>query len=415
MRWIIGFVLIFVVATVAATLLGTNDGIVTISWGHWRTELSLNLFLVLLIAACVVLVLAIQAMDSLLRLPSRAREWRANRRERLAQSALREALAQYFGARYSRAQRAALKALAIHGDTPDLADGTEFAVLAHLLAASSAHRLQDRTRRDRGLAQALNLSRRISTGRPAEVGARLLAAEWALDDRDAARALEMLAELPPGVARRTQALRLRLQASRLAQQPQEALRTARLLAKHQAFSPVAAQGLMRSLAFEVLDTARDADQLRQQWLQLDSADRRDLQVATRAAMRAAELGAPEDARGWLRPFWEQLASLGGDDRALLARALVASAAGIGAEWLPRVEAAVTAFPTDGAVAFAAGEVLAERGLWGKAQQLLERAAGDEGLDAALRRRAWRRLAALAATAGDGVRAARCHEQAAGLD
>lgn len=415
MRWIIGFVLIFVVATVAATLLGTNDGIVTISWGHWRTELSLNLFLVLLIAACVVLVLAIQAMDSLLRLPSRAREWRANRRERLAQAALREALAQYFGARYSRAQRAALKALAIHGDTPDLADGPEFAVLAHLLAASSAHRLQDRARRDQGLAQALDLSRRISAGRPAEVGARLLAAEWALEDRDAVRALEMLAELPPGVARRTQALRLRLQAARLAQQPQEALRTARLLAKHQAFSPVAAQGLMRSLAFEVLDTARDAEQLRQQWQQLDSADRRDIQVAARAATRAAELGAPEDARGWLRPFWEQLASLGSDDRALLARVLAASATGIGAEWLPRVEAAVAALPADGAVAFAAGEVLAERGLWGKAQQLLERAAGDEGLDTALRRRAWRRLATLAASAGDSERASRCHEQAARLD
>ena len=46
----------------------------------------------------------------------------------------------------------------------------------------------------------------------------------------------------------TQALRLRLQASRLARQPMEALRTARLLAKHQAFSKVAAQGLLRSEA-----------------------------------------------------------------------------------------------------------------------------------------------------------------------
>ena len=43
--------------------------------------------------------------------------------------------------------------------------------------------------------------------------ARLLAAEWAVDDRDANRALTLLAELSPGAARRTQALRLRLQAA----------------------------------------------------------------------------------------------------------------------------------------------------------------------------------------------------------
>ncbi|MFX8160640.1 hypothetical protein ABTL01_19970, partial [Acinetobacter baumannii] len=89
---------------------------------------------------------------------------------------------------------------------------------------------------------------------------------------DASRALSLLGELAPGVARRTQALRLRLQASRLARQPLDALRPARLLAKHQAFSKAAAQGLLRSLAFEALDGARDVDQLRSVWQQLDSAD-----------------------------------------------------------------------------------------------------------------------------------------------
>ena len=36
---------------------------------------------------------------------------------------------------------------------------------------------------------------------PVDEGARLLAAEWALDDRDAARAAGLLAELPPGASR----------------------------------------------------------------------------------------------------------------------------------------------------------------------------------------------------------------------
>jgi HemY protein len=415
MRWVIGFILIFVAAVVAAGTLGTNDGLVTISWGHWRTELSLNLFLLGLLVACTALVITIQAMDSLLRLPRRAREWRVGRRDRLAQAALREALAQYFGGRYSRSQRAARKALAIQADTPDLRQDPDFAVLAHLLAAGSAHRLQDRPRRDAALRDALDLARQQGSGRPAEEGARLLAAEWALDDRDAQRALSMLGELPPGVARRTQALRLRLQAARLARQPLDALKTARLLAKHQAFSPAAAASLVRTLAYEALEAARDADQLRRVWQQLEPADRRDAHVAARAAQRAAALGAPEDGRGWLRPFWDQIRQLGDEERRLLARALGEAADGIGGEWLPRLQAATEALPQDAAVAYATGVVMVQRELWGMAQRHLERAAADAALDPDLRRRAWRLLATLAERAGDTARSEHCLGQAAAVE
>ena len=64
-------------------------------------------------------------------------------------------------------------------------------------------------------------------------------ARWALDDRDAPEALRRLGELPQGAARRTIALRIRLKASRLAGDMATALDTARLLAKHRAFSPAA--------------------------------------------------------------------------------------------------------------------------------------------------------------------------------
>ena len=67
----------------------------------------------LVAAACFVLVLAAQALRSLVSLPRRAGEWRALRRERAAQAALREALAEYFGARYGRARKAAQRALAV--------------------------------------------------------------------------------------------------------------------------------------------------------------------------------------------------------------------------------------------------------------------------------------------------------------
>jgi HemY protein len=414
MRATIWFVLLFVVAVVAATTLGTNDGLVALYWRGWRFDISLNLFLLLLFGTCFLLVSAIQALNTLIGLPQRAREWRVARRDRSAQAALRDALAQYFGGRYSRAQKAAQRALTIQAGTPELAQDNEFTVLGHLLAAGSAHRMQDRTSRDEELRRALHLSRRSLSARSAEEGARLLAAEWALDDRDAPRAMELLAELPVGVARRTHALRLKLQATRLGRQPQDALKTARLLAKHQAFSKVAAQGLLRSLAFESLATAHDADQLRGIWLQFDPVDRRDAFVAARAAGRAAELGAVDEARGWLRPFWERLSELNADERAAVAQALAGAMQGLGPEWLPRLEAASQAYPREGAIALALGCALTERQLWGKARVALEQAAADAALPAAARRKAWLALARLAQQEGDAARVARCFEAAARL-
>lgn len=414
MRAVIWFLLLFAVAVVAAATLGTNDGLVTIYWSSYRLDASLNLFLLVLIGTCFALVSVIQAINSLTGLPQRAHEWRVARRDRIAQAALRDALAQYFGGRYSRAQSAAQRALAIQADTPDLVQDNEFTVLGHLLAAGSAHRLQDRAKRDEQLKRALELSRTSHAARSAEEGARLLAAEWALDDRDASRALDLLADLPPGVSRRTHALRLKLQATRLGRRPQEALKTARLLAKHQGFSKVAAQGLLRSLAAESLATAHDIDQLRRIWLQFDGADRRDPVVASCAAKRAAELGAPEEGRAWLRPFWDRLGELTSDERAAVAQGLMAALPGIGPDWLQRLEAASQAFPREPAIAHAVGSALAERGLWGKARQLLEAAADDARLPADERRRARLSLARLAEEEGDNERAVRCYEAAARL-
>lgn len=412
MRFVIWLLLLFVVAVVAATALGTNDGLASFYWGTWRLDMSLNLFLLLLIGSCVALVALIQAIRSLTTLPQRARQWRLARRDRSAQLALREALAQYFGGRYARAEKSAQRALAIQADTPDLTQDNEFAVLAHLLYAGSAHRLQDRARRDSHLERALLLAKGIRTASAAQEGAQLLAAEWALDDRDATRALSLLAALPAGISRRTHALRLKLQAARLGQQPAEALKTARLLAKHQGFSKVAAVGLLRSLAFEALDTAHDIDQLRQVWAQFDPADRRDAFVVARAASRAAQLGSAQDGRAWLRPYWDTIDKCSPEDRPAVALGLVDCIAGIESDWLPALERATQNHPRDGAVALAVGCALAERQLWGKARQKLEQAARDESLDADARRRAWLTLAGLAEQTSDTALAANYYRSAA---
>ena len=414
MRSVIWLVLLFVVAVVAALTLGDNAGLASFYWEGWRLDLSLNFFLLALIGSGFAVLTAAQALNALVGLPARAREWRALRVERAAQAALREALAEYFGARYSRAHKAALRAIALHQDVPALAHDPEFHLLARLLAAGSLHRLQDRPRRDEMLAEALRLGR-LGSGAAIDDGVRLLAAEWALDDRDGPRAEGMLAELQPGVARRTQALRLKLQAARLEGRPLDALHTARLLANHQAFSKTAARGLLRSLAIEALDAPHDTDQLRRTWQQFDSGDQRDPFVVARAARRAAALGAPDDGHAWLRPSWDRLDTLGADGRAEVALALADTAAGLGPDWLPRIEAAQYNYPTEAAIQAAAGAVLVERQLWGKARRPLEQAAADLSLAPRARRQAWRSLARLAQEEGDLDRANACHRAAAATD
>jgi HemY protein len=414
MRNIFWLLLLFVVAVVAAAFLGRNDALVTVFWSPWRLDMSFNLFLIALLLACTVMYLALQALNALLGLPQRAREWRLAKRDRVAQGALREALALFMSGRFTRAHKAAKRAVTIQSETPELGADPEFTMLANLLAAGSMHRLQDRTRRDEHLKAALAAAGGNGT-RPAEEGARLLAAEWAYDDRDAERSLQLIGELGPGVGRRTQALRLKLQAARLARQPVDALKTARLLAKHQAFSPDAAKGLLRSLAIEALDAARDADQLRRTWHQLESSDRRDAFVASRAAGLMAMHGQPDEARAWLKPFWDPSTRRGSEELAVLSEALVKSRHGLGADWLPRLEAAVMAHPRDPHVAYALGRALAEIKLWGKARQQLERCADNAELPVRMRRSTWLALAELAEQEGDAERVSACYKSAALVD
>jgi hypothetical protein len=108
MRSVIWLVLVAVAAVVAATTFGRNDGLVSLYWNGWRTDLSLNLF-VLLPRGDLPGAGGADARRAVAPDPAGARapEWRTHRRERAAQAALREALLEYFGARYGRAHKAA--------------------------------------------------------------------------------------------------------------------------------------------------------------------------------------------------------------------------------------------------------------------------------------------------------------------
>jgi len=419
MRAALWLLALFGVAVAIALFAGDNQGTVTLFWPPYRVDLSLNLVLLLLAGAFVFLHAALRAMAALFDLPRQALRWRNQQKERAMHAAMLDALSQLVAGRFLRSRKSAEsalaqeKALSASGEKP--ANGAQIRVLAHLLAAESAQALQDRASREDHLRQALEQAARrpAPTGvQETHEGALLRAARWALDDRDPQSAINWLADLPQGAARRTLALRIKLKAARQARQTGDALDTARLLAKHRAFSPMAAQSIVRGLAVDLLNGAHDTAQLQRAWNSLEADERLMPDLAIHAAQRMAALGGDAHlARGWLLPVWERHATLADSQRVKLVRALEAGLDTIDGAWLARIEAAHQHNPRDATLHYLAGMACMKRQLWGKAQQQLTQAA--LGLqDATLHRNAWRGLAQLAEQRGDPVAAAEAWKRAA---
>jgi HemY protein len=416
MRATVWLLILFGVAAAAALFAGNNQGSVTLFWPPYRVDLSLNLVLLLLVGAFLVVHTAIGALNALLDLPRQALRWRTQQKERAMHASLLDALSHLLAGRYIRARKSAEAVLAqeasLTANAQKPANAAQLRAIAHLLAAESAQALQDRSAREDHLQRALDQAS-ARDAQETRDGAVLRAARWALEDREPEAAMDLLRSLPQGAGRRTLALRTKLRASRQAGQHMEGLETARLLAKHHAFSEVAARSILRGLAIDLLNGAYDMAQLQRAWGQLDPAERLMPEVAIHAAQRLASLrGDTRLAREWLLPVWEKQAQLGDALRVKLVCALEEGLDTLDAAWLARIEAAQKANPRDATLQYLAGMACMQRQLWGKAQQLLTQAA--LGLqDPALHRNAWRALAELAEQREDAPAAAQAWKRAAG--
>ncbi len=423
MRLALWFLALFGMAVAMALFAGNNQGTITLFWPPYRLDLSLNLVVLLLALLFFTLHVALRALAALFAMPGHARSWRIQHQERALHVALLDTLSHLLAGRFIRARKAAETVLAREramtrsGET--LAYSGRLRALSHLLAAESSQALQDKSAREEHFRQALEQAARRDA-QEAREGLQLRAARWALQDHDAQGALQWLDDLPQGVARRTIALRLRLKAARMARQTRPALETARLLAKHRAFSEVAAQGILRGLALELVLSAHDPDQLQTVWNQLEAAERALPEVAIEAAQRMLNLGGDVDlARSWLLPVWERMAAQPGAltqaQHLHLIRVLESSfALALGAPdalWLTRIEQAQMASPGDSALQYLAGITCMRLQLWGKAQQLLKQAL-PRLQDAGLERNAWAALAELAERRGDVAAASQAWQNAA---
>ena len=416
MRAALWLLALFGIAVAVALFAGNNQGSVTLFWPPYRVDLSLNLVLLLLVGGFFFMYAALRALSALFDLPHQALRWRNQHKERATHALLVDALAHLMAGRFLRARKSAEAALAqeqfLSTSGERLAHAGQLRALAHLLVAECAQALQDRAGRE----QHLRLAIEQSQAREAQAmyeGTLMRAARWSLDERDAPAAMAWLRELPLGASRRTLALRMKLKAARLERHTVDALETARLLAKHRAFSPAAAQSIVRGLAMDLLNEAHDPAQLQRAWSELEPAERQMPELAIHAAQRVLALqGDTEQARAWLLPVWEQYEQLPDNLKVRLVHVLEDGLDAADAGWLARFEAAHKANPRDAMLQYLAGMACLKRQLWGKAQQLLTQAA--LGLkDPQLARRAWRALASLAEERGDASTAAQAWKRAAG--
>lgn len=411
MRVALWMLALFAAAVAAALFAGSNPGSLTLFWPPYRVDLSLNLVLVLLLAGFLTVHLALRALSALFAIPREARIWRQRQRERSMQLSLLEAYSQLVAGRFVRAKKAAESVLEqvrkLSGAEDRLAYADQLQSAAHLLAAEAAHALQDRGARESHYRRAIECAARGPTFELGE-GARLRAARWALDEHDAALALQLLDDMGQGAARRMLALRLRLTAARMAGKTVLALETARLLAKHHAFSQLAARGVLRGLATELIGAAHDPAQLAQAWAMLEPSEREMPEVAIAAAQRLLELqGDATLSREWLLPVWEQMLEQPGglaqaqsvDLVRVLELGFARGVETLQGDWLTRIERAQLAQPGDPLLQYLAGVTCMRLQLWGKARQLLQQSL-VRLQDAGLRRDAWRQLADLATAHGD---------------
>jgi HemY protein len=432
MRIALSLLALFAVAVAAALLAGNNQGTITLFWPPYRVDLSLNLVLVLMLGAFSVLHLALRALSLLFGMPREARRWRIQHRERTMFVAMLDSLAHLVAGRFIRARKSAEMVLlqegVLHRGGEKPVYGDRLRSMAHLLAAESAHSLQNREDREVHFRQALSQSHKRDAQETRE-GVQLRAARWALDDRDATATLRWLEELPHGASRRTVAMRLRLKAARLGGQTTTALETARLLAKHRAFSVAAGQSIVRGLVLELINATHDAAQLEKVWAALDAVERTNADIAIVAAKRLLSLqGEVALSRAWLLPAWDQMLQglaamvaltdqstkqwpaqeLTQDQRVGLIEALEQGFAQTpdapDTAWLTHIEGAQLRYPGDPMLQYLAGMTCMHLKLWGKAQQLLTQSL-PQLRSARLARSAWLSLAVLAERRGDAPAAA----------
>ncbi len=344
--WLLGLCALAVGLVIAAR---HNDGFVLLQWSPWRLEMSLNLFIVVLLLGVAVLYSLFHLIDGLLRMPARARSYRTRQRRRRAVTALRDAARLYFEGRFGHAQRSAKVAV----------EGGESPGLAALIGARAAHSMRESAQADEWLRQA-------SEHDDLRTARLMTEADILIDRRDYDEALTRIDALQSGGQRHVAALRLAMRARRGLGDWAGLLRVVRLLQKHRALTPEQAAPVRRQAHLGALRVT-DPSELDAYWRALPSAEREDGHVVRAMCEALTAAGQHAQARKLIEAQVEREW-----DTSLIA--LYASSDGSDAQArIGRAENWLRTHPDDADLLLALGRLCRMQQLWGKAQSYLEAA------------------------------------------
>lgn len=335
-----------------------NEGYVLLVLPPWRAEVSLNLFLLALLAGFFVIYLLARVVSHTLALPQAVADFRRRRQEEKAALALRDAWRLLQEGRYGHALRCAEKART---------DGAAAGMLA-LAGWRAAHALRDPRRTAEWAERVRGYD---LTGLRA---ARLMTeAEFALEARRFEDARDALQQFALGEGRHIAAMRLSLRAEQGVGNWREVARLARQLEKHQALTAEQAAPIRSRAVREALRGLReDPSGLMRYWRELDDSDRSEPSLALETARALMAAGDCREAQRVIEDAlddqWDATLVLtygecgkpgepAGDVLGRIAQA---------EKWLERM-------PRDAALLLTLGRLCRQQQLWGKARSYLEAA------------------------------------------
>jgi HemY protein len=349
-RALLAFLVLAAAAVTVALIVRINAGYALFVAPPYRVELSLNTFVLLVVAAFFALYAFVRIVVRLSRLPRDVRDHRRKRQLGRARAKEEAAVVALIEGRHGKARQFAEESLSIPGSSP----------LGSLIAARAALETRDFDAVESALA-------RPEAQLPSLAVSRLmLEAETAFERGRPVDALARLAELRKEAGLHTAALRLELRALTAARRHGEIPPLIDQLVKRKVYDAPQGEVLRASAHAEALaGFSHDASGLRDYWNRLSDAEKLQSNVARAAATSFIALGGDREAAEIIARSLER--RWDSDLVALYSDCSTADPT----RQLETAERWLAAHNNDATLLYALGRLCERAQLWGKAQTYLE--------------------------------------------
>lgn len=397
MRFIAWVIFIAISAVAAAWVTAHNQGHVTLYWSAHRIDMSMNLFILLALAAFIAVFFILKLFSGIVDLPMRAARYRHSQKEARAIKAVADSINHLFAGRFAKALKSA-----------EL--GTHFASVSDvslLIAASASHRLRQFSERDAWLAKL--------DADDYQQAKLVMVAEMQLDARDAKGALETIEKLQQKGARQFLVQHIALRSHQMLENWEEVIRLTQLLAKRNILHPLIAKSrIQEAIANLAAHKGMTSENLLKRWQSLSPDDRQNISIVKAVAQGFLRLGDFVHAQQVLNQCLDNQPT-----QELLN--LYPQCAGFGESnsvsvlsLIQKVESWLLKYPAEPALHLALGKLCIYQQLWGKAKASFAQVLGSPRASKQMEAQAHIALSSVHEALQESEQAAEHYKSAVGL-